>query len=155
MVGIPSCAPIPRIHHHGPDRYSRFPPNAEKSPIENSLIPGSAMSEFVAESRALKSRHLGGRQHWYLNILCRNPDRKEPGVIRALVEPYLHDARRQGVPAWLEATNVHARDVYTHLGFRIAETVRIQEGRANEKGDAEDGGEGIPLYGMIYEPMGE
>lgn len=55
------------------------------------------------------------------------------------------------MPAWLEATNEHARDVYAHLGFRVVEVVKVSEGTANAKGEPEDDGLGILLYGMIYE----
>jgi hypothetical protein len=73
------------------------------------------------------------------------------GIIRALVDPYLILARSEGVPVWLEATNEHARDVYMHLGFRTVEVIKVSEGTANSKGHPEKNGDGIPLYGMIYE----
>lgn len=58
----------------------------------------------------------------------------------------------QGIPAWLEATNTHASEVYAHLGFKVTEIVRLFEGKTNSKGESEIGGEGILLYGMIFEP---
>ena len=52
---------------------------------------------------------------------------------------------------WLEATNEHARDVYAHLGFRMVEVLRILEGAVNSNGDHSLNGEGMNIYGMIYD----
>jgi len=75
------------------------------------------------------------------------------GAIRALFEPYLHQAREAGLPAWLEATNEHARDVYAHFGFKVVEEVVIGEGKIDERGNLVDGGKGVVIYGMIVEPQ--
>lgn len=74
------------------------------------------------------------------------------GVVRALIETYLQKAQEEGVPAWVEATSEHSRDVYTHLGFKMAEIVRLAVGKADKDGFRKEGGEGIAVYGMIAEP---
>lgn len=74
------------------------------------------------------------------------------GVARALIIPFLKQAKEEGVPAYLEAITDHARDVYAHFGFRVVEVVTIGKGRASKKGDIVPGGEGIVLYAMIAEP---
>jgi hypothetical protein len=61
--------------------------------------------------------------------------------VRALIEPYLQRAREEGVSAFLEASNVHARDVYAHLGFNVVEAVRFGEGYVDE--------DGMVYYGMV------
>jgi hypothetical protein len=74
------------------------------------------------------------------------------GAIRAVVDPYLHRARADAVPVWLEATTQHAVDIYIHFGFRLVETIRVSEGTANSRGDLVENGEGFLVYGLIYEP---
>lgn len=71
--------------------------------------------------------------------------------MRALVDPYFKKAREQGVPLYLEAISEHARDVYEHLGFRTVAAVRLGVGRTNARGELDENGEGIMLYGMIAE----
>lgn len=126
-------------------------PKSNTPPKPSTKVFRPALGEYVAKCQAMKQKHLGDRPHWYLNIIGRNPDNNCHGVIRALVDPYLARARVEGVPAWLEATNEHARDVYAHLGFKVVEVVKVSEGMANSKGEPEVGGLGILLYGMIYE----
>jgi hypothetical protein len=72
-------------------------------------------------------------------------------VARTLILPFLEKARLENVPAWLEATNDHARDVYSHFGFRVVEEVRIGVGKVDSTGNLAEGGEGILIYGMIAE----
>ncbi|KAH0836125.1 hypothetical protein AYO21_02765 [Fonsecaea monophora] len=126
-----------------------LPPGIEK-PVPSS---SAAISEGAAEYRrkydALKAKHLGDRPHWYLNLIARSPERLEKGAIRNLVDPFLKKAREQNLPVWLEATNQHARDVYTHLGFRTVELVRIGEGVVDAEGWARPDGEGVLTYGMV------
>ncbi len=74
------------------------------------------------------------------------------GVIRALLEPYLLQAREVGLPTWLDATNEHARDVYAHFGFEVVEEVVIGKGCLDGKGNLVPGGEGVTVYGMIAKP---
>jgi hypothetical protein len=42
--------------------------------------------------------------------------------------------------------------VYAHLGFRTVETIAIGKGYINARGFQEKDGEGIMMWGMIYEP---
>lgn len=115
----------------------------------------------------MKKEHLQGRDYWYLNLIGRHPERTEPGgclildswharltwsgVVRALVDPYFKKAREQGVPLYLEAITEHARDVYAHMGFRTIAEVRLGVGRTNSRGELDENGEGIILYGMMAE----
>jgi hypothetical protein len=73
-------------------------------------------------------------------------------MIRAIMETYLQKAQEEGVPAWLEASNEHARDVYIHLGFRLVEEIHLAVGKADKDGYRVTGGDGITVYAMIVEP---
>ena len=74
------------------------------------------------------------------------------GAIRALFEPYLQKAQEAGLPVWLESTNEHARDVYTHFGFKVMQEVLIGQGTLDGNGNRVEGGKGIVIYGMLKEP---
>ena len=56
------------------------------------------------------------------------------------------------MPIWLEASNAHARDIYSHFGFRTAEVGIVSAGTADEAGNPVEGGVGVAFYGMIWEP---
>ncbi|KAL4975139.1 hypothetical protein BDW66DRAFT_167431 [Aspergillus desertorum] len=108
----------------------------------------------------VRMRWLRGRRHWYLNLIGRDSERKEKGanckfgtagVVRALVQPFLERARKDGVPAWLEAVDEHSRDVYAHFGFRSVEVFRVGVAEFNALGELEDGGKGVAMHAMIYE----
>ncbi|KAL4911177.1 hypothetical protein BDW74DRAFT_172641 [Aspergillus multicolor] len=131
-----------------------FPPDKQKHAKDDS----ESLATLSARERAfgekldeVKKRHLQGRKHWYLNLIGRDPERKEKGVVRALMEPFLQQAKKDRVPAWLEAVDRHSCDVYTHFGFRTVEEFRVGFGEFNARGELEDGGEGVALYAMIYE----
>lgn len=58
------------------NEWVRFPPGVE--------LPASADDdEGVVEYRAMagkaKKEFLGDRKYWYLNMIARNPERKDPG----------------------------------------------------------------------------
>ncbi|KAF8853230.1 hypothetical protein BDZ45DRAFT_629291 [Acephala macrosclerotiorum] len=127
------------------------PPHVKIPPPDLSTLP-APLVEYKQKYAEVKKRYLGDRSHWYLNLLGRHPERKEAGAIRALFEPYLLQAREAGLPAWVEATNAHARDVYAHFGFRVVEEVVIGEGSIDANGDFVSGGKGVVTYGMIAEP---
>ncbi|OCT54501.1 hypothetical protein CLCR_00919 [Cladophialophora carrionii] len=126
-----------------------LPPGTKKP------VPSGAVSEGAAEYRekfdALKKKYMGDRPYWYLNLIGRSPSGQEKGAIRGLIEPFVQKARDQNVPVWLEATNPHAKGVYAHFGFQVAEEVRIGQGVVNAEGWAQQGGEGVLLWGMLIE----
>ncbi|RDW93641.1 uncharacterized protein DSM5745_00963 [Aspergillus mulundensis] len=131
-----------------------FPPDRQehaKDDKESSAHQSMREQAFAQKLDKVKARCLQGRKHWYLNLIGRDPERKEKGVVRALIQPFLQRAREDGVPAWLEAVDEHSRDVYGHFGFRTVEEFRVGAGEFNARGEMEDGGEGVALYAMIYE----
>ncbi|KAI9928466.1 hypothetical protein ASPWEDRAFT_170538 [Aspergillus wentii DTO 134E9] len=125
-----------------------FPPGVNM-PSNGPISP--QLKEFREIFGAEKKRHLQGEKYWYLNIIGRHPERTEKGVIRALIDPYLKRAQQEGVPVWLEAITDHGRKVYEHLGFRTVVERRIGVGKANTKGEYEENGEGLMVYGMMVD----
>ncbi|KAL4781531.1 hypothetical protein BJX76DRAFT_335223 [Aspergillus varians] len=125
-----------------------FPPGTS---ISTTGVTDTRILEYREKFSQVKKKHLQGRDHWYLNLIGRHPERTEPGVVRALVDPYLKKAREQGVPVWLEAITEHGQQVYRHLGFRTVAEVRLGVGRTNSKGEIDEVGEGLLVYGMMAE----
>ncbi|KAL4973829.1 hypothetical protein BDW66DRAFT_168303 [Aspergillus desertorum] len=125
-----------------------FPPGLS---ISTAGATDPRMLEFREKFARVKEEHLHGRDHWYLNLIGRHPGRTEPGVVRALIAPYLEEARRQGVPVWLEAISEHGRRVYEHFGFRTVAELRLGVGRTNSRGELDVNGGGMLVYGMMAE----
>ncbi|KIX03053.1 uncharacterized protein Z518_06603 [Rhinocladiella mackenziei CBS 650.93] len=151
--------PLPPFHwgNNAWSQMSRLPPGVGKPNPSDSAAGGSGenpVPEGAAEYRekfdALKQKYLGGRPHWYLNLIGRLPSRREEkGAIRGLIEPFLQKACEENLPVWLEATNRHAKEVYSYFGFRVAEEVRIGKGVVNAEGWVQADGEGVLLWGMV------
>ncbi|QGA17463.1 hypothetical protein EYB26_005134 [Talaromyces marneffei] len=125
-----------------------FPPGAE---LPASLNDDERLVAYREMSAKAKKDYLNGRKYWYLNMIARHPERKAPGVVRAIFEPYIARARDEGVPIWLEAVTEHSKQVYEHLGFKTVVTLRMGAGKASPDGELQEGGEGIPIYAMILE----
>lgn len=78
-----------------------------------------AFADFVRQSQSIQKSHLGTKQKpWLLTLMARDPNRKDKGAVRAVIEPLMHKAKQEGEPLWLIAGNQRARDVYEYLGFR-------------------------------------
>jgi ribosomal protein S18 acetylase RimI-like enzyme len=61
--------------------------------------------------------HPTGRAHVYLWMIAVAPDRQGEGLGTALMAPVLERCDREGVPAYLEASNARSRALYERLGF--------------------------------------
>ncbi|RAO66336.1 uncharacterized protein BHQ10_002348 [Talaromyces amestolkiae] len=118
-------------------------------PASGALDP--RIHEYRDRFAEVKKEYMQDRQYWYLNLIGRHPDRTEPGVVRALIDPYLHRARAAGIPVWLEAISEHGRQVYEHLSFRTVAEVRLGVGKVNGNGELDKKGEGLVVFGMMAE----
>ncbi|KAL4993148.1 hypothetical protein BDV10DRAFT_198550 [Aspergillus recurvatus] len=125
-----------------------FPPGLS---ISTAGVTDPRILGFREKFARVKEEHLHGRDHWYLSLIGRHPERTEPGVVRALVGPYLEKVRKQGVPIWIEAISEHGHCVYDHLGFRTVAELRLGVGRTNSGGELDENGEGMLVYGMVAE----
>ena len=82
-------------------------------------------------------------KHWRLSLMARDPERKDKGAVRAVIEPFVARAKREQVPLVLVAGNPRARDVYSYFGFRVAEVIWSFPGNNLE------GEEGVPTWFMV------
>lgn len=97
----------------------------------------------------------GIRPYWHLSMLARDPDRRDRGVVRAVIEPYVARAKREGKCIWIEAASVRARDVYAYFGWMIVEEFWTGKGIVGRDGlpvrEGEEA-EGVPIWSMLLEP---
>lgn len=118
-------------------------------------LSSAAIADLEALSQQAKSRHLRGRSCWSLDLIARDPSYHGPPVTGRLIVPFIEQARKENHIVWLDASNPHARDVYLELGFRIAEELKVGEGRCSESGDLVQGGTGISVWSMMMDPRND
>ena len=92
---------------------------------------------------------MGDTPHWTLELIGRDPSYKGCAVADRLIMPFVERARQDGHPVWLEASNMHARDVYLRLGFRVVEEWKVGKGRCDELGNLVHGGQGVTVWAMV------
>jgi ribosomal protein S18 acetylase RimI-like enzyme len=63
--------------------------------------------------------HPPGRAHEYLWMIGVSPNRQGEGLGTALVASVLDRCDREGIPAYLEASNADSRRLYERLGFEV------------------------------------
>ncbi|MGW3915634.1 GNAT family N-acetyltransferase [Streptomyces sp. NPDC005070] len=64
--------------------------------------------------------HPEGRAHAYLWMIGVTPERQGEGLGGALIETVLDRCDREGLAAYLEASNARSRALYERLGFTLA-----------------------------------
>ncbi|MFE7899775.1 GNAT family N-acetyltransferase [Streptomyces sp. NPDC057424] len=73
-----------------------------------------------AIGRLTAAIHPTGRAHEYLWMIGVVPGRQGEGLGTALIEAVLARCDREGLPAYLEASNARSRKLYERLGFEPA-----------------------------------
>lgn len=77
--------------------------------------PGNERAGIVG--RLTAEAHPEGRAHYYLPAIVVAPDRQGQGLGSALLTPVLDRCDRDGVGAYLEASNTRSKALYERLGF--------------------------------------
>jgi hypothetical protein len=67
-----------------------------------------------------------------------------------VIRPMLEIATSHGWPVVLEATSPRSRDIYAHLGFKIAEEITLGAGRIDGLAHRLEGGSGISVWAMVF-----
>ena len=81
-------------------------------------------AKFVRDIQDARLACLGkGQKFWLLSLMARDPERKDKGAVRAVIEPYVAKAKAERLPLWLVAGNPRARDVYAYFGFRVVQNI--------------------------------
>ena len=77
-------------------------------------------------------------------------DTSRNAKVSDVLRPVLAMAREHGWPVVLESTTPKSRDVYLHLGFKNLAEIYVGKGKIDAEGRVKEGGEGIPLWVMMY-----
>ncbi|AZP20349.1 GNAT family N-acetyltransferase [Streptomyces aquilus] len=85
--------------------------------LRASIDPANERIELVA--RLTQEVHPAGRAHEYLWMIGVSPDRQGEGLGTALIGAVLDRCDREGLPAYLEASNARSRALYERLGFAL------------------------------------
>ncbi|WP_156726007.1 GNAT family N-acetyltransferase [Streptomyces apocyni] len=101
--------------------------------------PDNERAELVG--RLTGAVHPHDREHEYLMLIAADPGRQGEGLGTALLAPVLERCDQDGVPAYLEASNMRSRQLYERLGFAFT-------GRAVQLPD------GPQMFPMWREPKG-
>ncbi|MFD7713229.1 GNAT family N-acetyltransferase [Streptomyces sp. NPDC059786] len=85
--------------------------------LRAAVDPDNERVETVA--RLTGGVHPAGRAHVYLWMIGVVPERQGEGLGTALMRPVLERCDREGLPAYLEASNARSRALYERLGFAV------------------------------------
>ncbi|MFD0384710.1 GNAT family N-acetyltransferase [Streptomyces stramineus] len=108
--------------------------------IVEALAAADAGNERVRTVAELTDRaHPVERSHFYLPAIVAAPGRRGEGRGSALLTPVLDRCDREGVPAYLEASNERSKALYERLGFVFTGTAIVLPG-------------GPPMWPMWREP---
>lgn len=89
--------------------------------------PDNERAELVG--RLTGEAHPTGRAHEYLLLIAVSPERQGEGLGTALLAPALERCDREGMPAYLEASNARSSKLYERLGFAFTDrTVELPDG---------------------------
>ncbi|MFE0171622.1 GNAT family N-acetyltransferase [Streptomyces sp. NPDC059002] len=83
--------------------------------LREAVDPDNERVELVG--RLTDAVHPTDRPHQYLHMIAVQPERQGEGLGTALVAAVLERCDREGLHAYLEASNARSRDLYARLGF--------------------------------------
>ncbi|MFF7201469.1 GNAT family N-acetyltransferase [Streptomyces sp. NPDC008141] len=92
-------------------------------------IAGRSRARAETVGRLTDEVHPHDRSHEYLQLIAVSPQHQGQGRGTALLAPALERCDRDGVPAYLEASNPGSRRLYERLGFTFTGTaVHLPDG---------------------------
>ncbi|WP_405619056.1 GNAT family N-acetyltransferase [Streptomyces sp. NBC_00076] len=86
--------------------------------LREAVDPDNERVELIG--RLTADIHPEGRAHAYLWMIAVAPERQGEGLGTALMASVLDRCDREGLPAYLEASNARSRKLYERLGFTLA-----------------------------------
>jgi GNAT superfamily N-acetyltransferase len=86
--------------------------------VRQAVDPDNERIEVIG--RLTAGIHPSGRAHEYLWMIGVAPAHQGEGLGTALIESVFDRCDREGLPAYLEASNARSRKLYERLGFELA-----------------------------------
>ncbi|MFF1693853.1 GNAT family N-acetyltransferase [Streptomyces sp. NPDC058257] len=95
--------------------------------LREAVDPDNARIEEIG--RMTGEAHPTDRAHQYLHMIGVSPERQGEGLGSALIEAVLERCDREGLHAYLEASNSRSRELYRRLGFHFTgNTIDLPDG---------------------------
>lgn len=95
--------------------------------LRAAVDPDNARIEEIG--RLTGDAHPTDRPHQYLHMIGVSPERQGEGLGSALIGAVLERCDREGLHAYLEASNSRSRALYSRLGFRFTgNTIDLPDG---------------------------
>lgn len=85
--------------------------------LREAVDPDNERVELIG--RLTADVHPSGRAHAYLWMIAVTPERQDEGLGTVLITSVLDRCDREGLPAYLDASNVRSLKLYERLGFEI------------------------------------
>lgn len=129
-----------------------IPPDHTEEEFEEMSRERPIFAKFAKDYERTRRELFGKSQKfWNLSLMARDPDRIDKGAVRAVLEPFIAQARRNGEPLWLVAGNERARNVYGYFGFRVVKVLRSfpTDRMKAELELSEKDIEGVPTWCMV------
>jgi len=95
------------------------------------------------------------RTFFHLALLVRDTSASKQETSQAVKEAldeYLAKAKELDVPIFLEASSTESKDEFEARGFEAVEQTAVGEGKVDARGWPTEGGQGVKVWGMIYNP---
>ncbi|MEU8788610.1 GNAT family N-acetyltransferase [Streptomyces sp. NPDC048643] len=106
---------VPAVDHGGADGEAQDEDGPAQ--LRAAVDPENERVELIG--RLTAEVHPSGRAHAYLWMIAVSPERQGEGLGGALLEPVLDRCDREGLAAYLEASNARSRALYERLGFVV------------------------------------
>lgn len=87
----------------------------------------SSFARFVRYGANAEKSH-PAEPHWYLVVLGVRPDAQRLGIGTRLLEPALARADTDGLPCWLETSDLANVAFYRRFGFHVQDEVQLAPG---------------------------
>ncbi|KAF7546789.1 hypothetical protein G7Z17_g8176 [Cylindrodendrum hubeiense] len=124
--------------------------------ISGGLMPTiRLLFSYLGAVDKVKAKVLPGsnlRDCFYILITATEPSNRKQGLLSAMTERLLDEARKVNKPIWLEATTKYSAQQFTRFEFETVDEITLGKGKVNAKGVKQAGGEGVTVTGMIWWP---
>jgi len=92
-------------------------------------VTGEYLDRFQALDEGFEAHHPVGTGHQHLAILAVRPDRQRLGIGTALLQAHHATLDRDGVPAYLEASDLGTRGIYLKYGYAdLGDPIQLPDG---------------------------
>jgi GNAT superfamily N-acetyltransferase len=111
------------------------PPQAVHEPATGGLLFMARMARILRQrslrglraASAIEAHHFA-EPHWYLAVLGTAPEHRGKGVSTTVMEPILRRCDADGLPAYLESSNIANIPLYERRGFRVTGEIVLPGG---------------------------